>query len=71
MMKTKQNNEVIHHTSAVYIANETELSWLINQVWFVTKSRHNKDVIEQKGVVYAENHIELSWLIESGVIWTR
>ena len=29
MMKTKQDNDVIDHTSVFYIENDTELSWLI------------------------------------------
>ena len=28
-MKTKQDNNVGHHTGAIYIENDNELSWLI------------------------------------------
>lgn len=29
MMKTKKDNDVIDHTSAIYAKTETELSWVI------------------------------------------
>ena len=29
MMRTKQENELTSHVGAVYIENDTELSWLI------------------------------------------
>ena len=29
MTKTRQDNDLIDHTSMLYVENETELSWLI------------------------------------------
>lgn len=43
VMKTRHDNDVTHHTSAIYVENDTELSWPIGSV-----TDYDRNQIEQQ-----------------------
>lgn len=61
MRKTRQDNDVIDHTSLFYAKNETKLSCLIQQgTQSMMKTRQDNNVTDRTSAVYGEIKIELS-----------
>ena len=71
VLKTKQDNNVTYHTSAVYAKNDVKLSWPIKLDATRMKTKQDNDVTDLISLVYTENKIELSWLIRVIVAWGK
>lgn len=68
-MKTRQNNDAIDHTGAVYVEIGTEQSWAIGQNAIIMKIRQENDVNDCTSEVYDKNDIGLrhDWLYRCGL----
>ena len=60
VVKTRQDNNVTHSISLVYIENNIELSRPIGSGEIYDETRQHNDVIDLPCVVYTENETELS-----------
>lgn len=60
MMKMRQDNDVIDHTSLLYVEIETKLLWWIRQGIVYYETRQDNDVTDRTGAIYVEIRTKLS-----------
>ena len=69
VIKTRQDNNVTHSRSLVYVENNTELSWLIRLSVVYDETRQDNDVTDLPCAVYIANEIELLWPTGLGAVY--
>ena len=67
LRKTGQDNNVTDKIGAVYIENETELSWPIRSSAICDENQQENDATNHNNAVYIENDTKLLWPIGSSV----